>query len=87
MKHWKARLQDSDERLEAGDWKKGARIADFVLREMTDQIASGEGVARLLGAALLFRSIGEAGMKESRSASWDFYAAQSFEPAYSKVHP
>jgi TonB family protein len=82
---WKSRLQVANASLKAGDWKKGRDIADSVLREMRDRIASGDASGDLLAVAFMFRSIGEAGMGEIESASWDFGFAQTLYPAYGKV--
>jgi hypothetical protein len=82
---WKDRLHVANESLQAGEWKKGFEVADAVLREMRDRIASGESSGALLAVALLFRSIGEAGLQRNRDAAWDFGTAQAFYPEYSKV--
>lgn len=82
---WKERLQLADEKLRASEWKKGASIAGNVLVEMRERIAGGEGTAPLLGLALLFRAIGEAGLGELADASWDYGAAQALHPAYAEA--
>jgi hypothetical protein len=82
---WKDRLQGANRRLQQGQWRKGRDVADSVLREMRDRIASGEASGDLLAVALLFRAIGEAGLGDSETAAWDFGVAQAFYPSYAKV--
>ncbi|HEV8239972.1 MAG TPA: energy transducer TonB [Thermoanaerobaculia bacterium] len=79
------RLQVANSSLKNGEWKKGRDIADSVLREMRDRIASGDASGDLLAVAYMFRSIGEAGMGDAESGAWDFGIAQTLYPAYSKV--
>jgi hypothetical protein len=82
---WKERLQLADEQLRATQWKKGASVAANVLAEMRERIAGGEGTAPLLGLALLFRAIGEAGLGDLANASWDYSAAQALYSEYAKA--
>lgn len=82
---WKDRLHVANEKLQEANWKKGFDIADAVLREMRDRIASGEASGSLLAVALLFRSIGEAGLGRTEDAAWDFGTAQALYPPYSRV--
>jgi hypothetical protein len=78
-------LHLANESLQHQEWKKGRDIASSVLREMRDRIASGEASGDLLAVALLFRSIGAAGLNEEANAAWDFGVAQSLYPAYERV--
>lgn len=82
---WKDRLHAANVRLQASDWKKGRDIADSVIREMRDRIASGEASGDLLAVALLFRAIGQAGLNEGNAAAWDFGTAQALYPPYERV--
>src|SRR6185503_2637314 len=82
---WKDRLQVANTSLKSGNWKKGRDIADSVLREMRDRIASGDASGDLLAVAYMFRAIGEAGLADVESAAWDFGLAQTLYPAYGKV--
>lgn len=86
LQQWKASLHEANEKLQAGKWKKGRDIANSVLRKMRNRIASGdEASAQLLAVAILFRAIGEAGLGDSESATWDFGVAQELYPEYSRV--
>lgn len=82
---WKDRLQVANASLQDGDWQKGRDVADSVLREMRDRIASGDASGDLLAVAFMFRSIGEAGMGDAESAAWDFGVAQTLYAPYAKV--
>jgi len=82
---WKARLLAANTELEASNWRKGASIADSVLREMRERIASGDESASLLAVALLFRAIGESGKGNLEDGAWDFGAAQALHPPYKHV--
>lgn len=82
---WKDRLQVANASLKGGDWRKGRDVADAVLREMRDRIASGEASGDLLAVAFMFRAIGEAGLQDAESAAWDFGVAQTLYAPYAKV--
>ena len=82
---WSSRLGEADECLQKGEWRKGRTIADSVLQQVSDQVINGEGTPRLLGLALLLRSIAEAGLGHDRNASWDLHASQAFSPDASNV--
>ena len=82
---WKNRLHAANVELQQSNWRKGCDIADSVLREMRDAIASGEASGDLLAVALLFRAIGESGLGQMEHAFWDFGTAQTFYSAYERL--
>lgn len=82
---WKERLQTADTKLRAFDWRGGAVLATEVMREMRERISGGAAAGSLLGMALLFRAIGEAGLGYTAEAAWDFGAAQALFPEYQTV--
>jgi protein TonB len=77
---WQERLKLTDFHLRAGRFKKAKIVADAVLAEMSDRLASGPEGAPLLSLALLFRSLAEAGLGETEMAVWNWYAAKTLYP-------
>lgn len=85
LNRWLGLLEDSEQALEAGEWKKAKRNTDRVLAQMRERIEGGDQVEKLLGTASLLRAVAEAGLGNEEAAVWDFVAAQTLVPAFSEM--
>jgi hypothetical protein len=82
---WNDQLAKAKDSYSRGDWAKGRDLADSVLVEMIELIASGPDASSALATSFLLRAIGEAGSGETARAAWDYGAAQALNPAFASV--
>lgn len=82
---WNDRLARATDAYAHGSWSKGRDLANSVLGEMIELIASGPDAAHALATGFLLRAIGEAGTGHAAEATWDFGSAQALFPAFSGV--
>jgi TonB family protein len=78
---WNDRLQTARAHLIAGEHRKALDIARTLQAEMVDRIASGSGAGKALALTTLTRSLAEAGLGDREAAEWDWYTAQTLDPA------
>lgn len=78
---WNDRLQAARAHLIAGEHRKALDIARALQSEMVDRIASGSGASKALALTTLTRSLAEAGLGDTDAAEWDWYTAQTLDPA------
>jgi TonB family protein len=78
---WNDRLQAARAALIAGEHQKALDSARALQSEMVDQIATGPGAAKSLAVTTLTRALAEAGLGDMGAAAWDWYTAQTLDPA------
>jgi TonB family protein len=78
---WNDRLQTARAHLIAGEHRKALDIARTLQSEMLDRIATGSGAGKALALTTLSRSLAEAGLGDMEAAEWDWYTAQTLDPA------
>lgn len=77
---WLSRLDNAEERIRAGDYRKAYKMADALEADMLDKIESGPGVGPLLSRTLVARSLAGAGLGQMRDATWDWFMARALNP-------
>lgn len=77
---WTARLQGAAEDLRQSKFTAARDTTDAVLREMLDQIESGDGAGALLALPIVLRAIAESGLDRTDDALWDWQTAVALNP-------
>lgn len=77
---WTRRLKTAATDLRESRFERARLATDAVLREMLDQIESGDGAGALLALPVVLRGIAESGLGHSDDALWDWQTAVALNP-------
>ena len=82
---WTARLQTAATDLRQSRFTSARDTTDAVLREMLDQIESGDGAGALFALPIVLRAIAESGLDRSDDALWDWQTAVALNPEVERL--
>lgn len=82
---WTARLQTAATDLRQSRFATARDTTDAVLREMLDQIASGDGAGALLALPIVLRAVAESGLDRTDDALWDWQTAVALNPEVARL--
>lgn len=82
---WLERLERAEAALRQEEYKKAKRSLDWLLEEMCGRMEGGEEAGSLLGTAVAYRAIAEAGRGKTRDSAWDWWMARSLQSG--PTHP
>lgn len=70
---WRSELEAADAALRAGRYREARRRAQKTTNGMFKVVRGGRDAGPLLGLAVLFRALAEAGLGNEEAASWDWH--------------
>lgn len=77
---WRAELEAADRALRSDRYQEARRRSQDTVKAMFRAVRGGPDAAPLLGLAVLFRALAEAGLGNDEEALWDWYLVQALHP-------
>jgi hypothetical protein len=77
---WDERLRQVEALVEAGRWKQALPMAERLVGEMAQGLASGEAATRAMASSVALLALAEAGLGRDDDATWHWSFAVSLRP-------
>lgn len=81
---WAREIDKSSAHLKAGEFDRSLRISERLLREMIDQLGSGEAATRSFGTVLTHKALALAGLGRKEEALWHWHTVLTLYPPFEK---
>ncbi|HEV7764930.1 MAG TPA: energy transducer TonB [Thermoanaerobaculia bacterium] len=81
---WARDIDKSSAHLKAGEFDRSLKISERLLRQMIDELGSGEAATRFFGTALTHKALALAGLGRNEDALWHWHTVLTLYPPFEK---
>ena len=82
---WVKNLKSVEQDLLHGRHQEALSVSRRVIKQVVAELGPGENAGYLLGVAVLYRAVAEAGLGSEADAVWDWHVAQALHPPFAKT--
>ena len=81
---WQRDMAESSDLLKRGEYASALKIADRTIREMLDNLGTGDAATQAFGIVVSHKALALAGLGQKEDALWYWHSVISLYPAFAK---